>query len=88
MPDRLSMFNYAHLPERFKTQRRIDAAELPAPDVKLRILQRTIARLLRRAMSISAWIISPARKTSSPRPAAKALCIAISRAIRPTPTAT
>jgi oxygen-independent coproporphyrinogen-3 oxidase len=44
-PDRLSVFNYAHLPERFKPQRRINAAELPAPEVKLDILQATIARL-------------------------------------------
>ena len=44
-PDRLSIFNYAHLPERFKPQRRINADELPAPEVKLDILQATIARL-------------------------------------------
>ncbi|MGE5153448.1 MAG: oxygen-independent coproporphyrinogen III oxidase, partial [Bdellovibrio bacteriovorus] len=44
-PDRLSVFNYAHLPERFKPQRRINAAELPAPEVKLDILQATIQRL-------------------------------------------
>jgi oxygen-independent coproporphyrinogen-3 oxidase len=44
-PDRLSVFNYAHLPEMFKTQRQIDAAELPGPDVKLDILQLTIERL-------------------------------------------
>lgn len=44
-PDRLSVFNYAHLPERFKPQRRINAADLPAPGVKLDILQATIQRL-------------------------------------------
>jgi oxygen-independent coproporphyrinogen III oxidase len=44
-PQRLSIFNYAHLPERFKPQRRINEAELPAPEVKLDILQSTIARL-------------------------------------------
>lgn len=44
-PDRLSVFNYAHLPERFKPQRRIDATELPPPEVKLQILQETIDRL-------------------------------------------
>jgi len=37
-PDRLSVFNYAHLPERFKPQRRINEAELPTPEVKLEIL--------------------------------------------------
>jgi oxygen-independent coproporphyrinogen III oxidase len=44
-PDRFSVFNYAHLPERFKPQRRIDAEQLPPPQVKLDILQRTIERL-------------------------------------------
>jgi oxygen-independent coproporphyrinogen III oxidase len=44
-PDRLSVFNYAHLPEMFKTQRQIEAADLPGPDVKLAILQLTIERL-------------------------------------------
>jgi len=44
-PDRLSVFNYAHLPELFKTQRQIDSASLPAPGEKLAILQHTIERL-------------------------------------------
>ena len=44
-PDRLSVFNYAHLPERFKPQRRVNAADLPPPQVKLEILQATIERL-------------------------------------------
>jgi oxygen-independent coproporphyrinogen III oxidase len=44
-PDRISVFNYAHLPKMFKPQRRINEADLPAPTVKLDILQSTIARL-------------------------------------------
>jgi oxygen-independent coproporphyrinogen III oxidase len=44
-PDRLSVFNYAHLPEIFKPQRRINAADLPTPAEKLNILQLTIERL-------------------------------------------
>jgi oxygen-independent coproporphyrinogen-3 oxidase len=44
-PDRLSVFNYAHMPVRFKTQRQIDEAELPTPDVKLAILQMVGLRL-------------------------------------------
>ncbi len=44
-PQRLSIFNYAHLPERFKPQRRINESDLPAPQVKLDILQSTIQRL-------------------------------------------
>lgn len=44
-PDRLSLFNYAHLPERFTTQRRIDSNDLPSPADKLAILQASVARL-------------------------------------------
>jgi oxygen-independent coproporphyrinogen-3 oxidase len=44
-PDRLAVFNYAHLPQRFKTQRQIDETELPGPEEKLRILGMTIERL-------------------------------------------
>jgi oxygen-independent coproporphyrinogen-3 oxidase len=44
-PDRLAVFNYAHLPQRFKTQRQIDAKTLPSPEEKLRILAMTIDRL-------------------------------------------
>jgi len=44
-PDRLSVFNYAHLPELFKPQRRIEAADLPSPQEKLDILQMTIEKL-------------------------------------------
>ncbi|KTB87109.1 oxygen-independent coproporphyrinogen III oxidase [Pseudomonas syringae] len=44
-PDRLSVFNYAHLPERFMPQRRIDAADLPDAQTKWLMLQRTIEQL-------------------------------------------
>jgi len=44
-PDRLSIFNYAHLPEMFKTQRQIDAKDIPSPQVKLEILQQAIHQL-------------------------------------------
>jgi oxygen-independent coproporphyrinogen-3 oxidase len=44
-PDRLSVFNYAHLPERFKTQRQINRNELPSASTKLAILQHTIEKL-------------------------------------------
>jgi oxygen-independent coproporphyrinogen-3 oxidase len=46
-PDRLSVFNYAHLPERFMPQRRIDTAQLPSAEHKLQMLQRTIEQLTR-----------------------------------------
>jgi len=41
-PDRLSIFNYAHLPEMFKPQRRINGDDLPNPEEKLSILQAAI----------------------------------------------
>ncbi len=44
-PDRLSVFNYAHLPQRFKPQRRINEPDLPVPQEKLDILQMTIDKL-------------------------------------------
>ncbi len=44
-PDRLSVFNYAHLPELFKPQRRINEEDLPSPDQKLEILQVTNSKL-------------------------------------------
>jgi oxygen-independent coproporphyrinogen-3 oxidase len=45
-PHRLSVFNYAHLPQRFPPQRRIEASELPDPAAKLEMLQRTVEQLL------------------------------------------
>ncbi|MCK9397483.1 MAG: oxygen-independent coproporphyrinogen III oxidase [Methylobacter sp.] len=44
-PDRFSIFNYAHMPARFKTQRQINDADMPTPDVKLAILQMVGQRL-------------------------------------------
>ncbi len=37
-PDRIALYAYAHLPARFKPQRRIDAAELPPPEHRIRML--------------------------------------------------
>lgn len=44
-PDRVSLFNYAHMPHLFKSQRQINAAELPEPQEKLRILHNSIEQL-------------------------------------------
>jgi oxygen-independent coproporphyrinogen-3 oxidase len=44
-PDRLAVYNYAHLPQRFKGQRMINDIDIPAPEVKLDILHRTIDTL-------------------------------------------
>jgi oxygen-independent coproporphyrinogen-3 oxidase len=38
-PDRFSIFNYAHMPSKFKTQRQINEADLPSPALRLEILQ-------------------------------------------------
>lgn len=44
-PDRISTFNYAHLPARFAAQRKIKDSDLPSPQAKLAILESTIATL-------------------------------------------
>ena len=44
-PDRLAVYNYAHLPERFKGQRMIRSEDLPSPADKLAILGDTIGFL-------------------------------------------
>ncbi|MBA0036435.1 oxygen-independent coproporphyrinogen III oxidase [Pantoea sp. BIGb0393] len=44
-PDRLSVFNYAHMPTLFAAQRKIKDDELPGAAQKLQILQETIATL-------------------------------------------
>ncbi|CAG0995498.1 oxygen-independent coproporphyrinogen III oxidase [Methylophilaceae bacterium] len=42
-PDRIALYAYAHLPERFKPQRRIKAEDLPPPAGKLQMLSDAIA---------------------------------------------
>jgi oxygen-independent coproporphyrinogen-3 oxidase len=44
-PERIALYHYAHLPERFKPQRRIVAAELPPPAEKTQIMLDAITRL-------------------------------------------
>ncbi len=44
-PDRVALYAYAHLPERFKPQRRIAAEELPDAAARVRMLAGAIARL-------------------------------------------
>ena len=44
-PARLSVFNYAHMPERFPPQRRISVGSLPGGEEKLAILRTTIEML-------------------------------------------
>lgn len=44
-PDRVALFNYAHLPHLAKPQRRIKAEELPPTEAKLQMLQQAVARM-------------------------------------------
>jgi len=44
-PDRIALYNYAHMPHLFKPQRRIAESDLPTPDVKLEMLALCISRL-------------------------------------------
>ena len=44
-PDRIALYSYAHVPHLFKSQRHIEVAELPAPEVKLAILALAIEKL-------------------------------------------
>jgi len=44
-PDRLAIYNYAHMPHLFKPQRRIQENDLPTAEEKLAILQYTVERL-------------------------------------------
>jgi oxygen-independent coproporphyrinogen-3 oxidase len=44
-PDRIALYNYAHMPHLFKPQRRIADADLPTPAVKLDLLALCIRRL-------------------------------------------
>lgn len=44
-PDRLSVFNYAHMPHLFKPQRRINVEDLPPAEEKLEILRMAIEKL-------------------------------------------
>jgi oxygen-independent coproporphyrinogen-3 oxidase len=44
-PDRLSIYNYAHMPTLFKPQRRIHEEDLPEPQIKLDILSMAVNKL-------------------------------------------
>ena len=45
-PDRIALYNYAHLPARFKPQRRIEESELPSAEERLQIFLMSLRRLL------------------------------------------
>jgi len=86
-PDRFAVYAYAHLPQMFKAQRQLNAADLPTPETRLALLGLTIEKLIAAgyvyigmdhfALPRTSWSLR--RKT--------ARCTAISRATRPTPIA-
>jgi oxygen-independent coproporphyrinogen-3 oxidase len=45
-PDRISVYNYAHLPHLFRAQRMINTEDVPPPDVRLELLASTVTRLV------------------------------------------
>lgn len=45
-PDRIALYAYAHLPERFKPQRRINSTELPVASAKIAMLSSSISAFL------------------------------------------
>ena len=45
-PDRIAVYNYAHLPVRFKAQKQIVGEEIPAPEMKLQLLRLAAEKLV------------------------------------------
>jgi len=45
-PDRIALYAYAHLPERFKPQRRISSVEIPTAAAKVSMLARSMAAFM------------------------------------------
>jgi oxygen-independent coproporphyrinogen-3 oxidase len=44
-PNRLAVYNYAHLPHLFRAQRMIDSNDIPSPETKLELMELTIDKL-------------------------------------------
>jgi oxygen-independent coproporphyrinogen-3 oxidase len=44
-PNRLAVYNYAHMPHIFRAQRMIDAADIPSAETKLELMELTIRKL-------------------------------------------
>jgi oxygen-independent coproporphyrinogen-3 oxidase len=81
-PDRVSIYNYAHLPSLFKPQRRILDADMPSADARLQILSLAI-----RKMTEAGYVYIGMDHFAKPddelaTPSGRGACIATSRAIR------
>ncbi|WP_152087473.1 oxygen-independent coproporphyrinogen III oxidase [Pseudoalteromonas sp. A25] len=44
-PDRVSVFNYAHLPDKFAAQRKLKEADMPSPQQKLTMFKNTLQQM-------------------------------------------
>jgi oxygen-independent coproporphyrinogen-3 oxidase len=44
-PDRLAVYNYAHLPDLFRSQRMIRSEDIPSPETKMALMELTIKKL-------------------------------------------
>ena len=44
-PNRLAVYNYAHLPHLFRAQRMIDSKDIPSPETKMELMELTINKL-------------------------------------------
>jgi hypothetical protein len=88
-PDRIALYAYAHLPNRFKPQRRIDAADLPPPEHRIRMLGGAIAGFIGHGYTYIGMdhFALPGDALAAGQ-AARAACTATSRATARSPTAT
>ena len=88
-PDRIALYNYAHLPAAFKPQRRIDDADLPTRRDAAAILRARSRELRPRRLRLHRHgPLRQARRRTRGGAARRAGCTATSRATRPRPTAT
>lgn len=82
-PDRLSVFNYAHLPTLLPPSVKLKMLIYPVRSRNWIFCRRRSYRLPRLVISLSGWTILPVRTTNWPSRSAKACCTVIFRAIRP-----
>jgi oxygen-independent coproporphyrinogen III oxidase len=87
-PDRIALYAYAHLPQRFKAQRRIHTADIPPADVRLHLHADAIANFLAAGYEHIGMDHFALPDDALAQPSARAACTAISRATPCNPTAT
>jgi oxygen-independent coproporphyrinogen-3 oxidase len=87
-PDRIALYAYAHLPERFKPQRRIDIAALPGAGDRIAMLGDAIAGFLARGYVYIGMDHFALPGDALASRSARAGCTATSRATARSPTAT